>query len=285
MRKALVLGGGGVVGNAWESGLVVGLAKAGVDLRDADTIVGTSAGSIVGTRLAAGHDFAAMMSEDDEGLDLPFAPGGPDVEKLAEIFAAWGAQEIVTPEFCRAIGALASEARTAAPGDWIEVMGGGLEIEAWPNADLRLIAVDIDSGERVVLCPNDDIDLHHAVAASCSVPGLFPVVEAGGLRLTDGGLHSGTSADVLLVDEPGVAVIVAPIVTGTAGFGDLASRCLDAEIASLKAAGWQVLRILPTPPEKAIFGPDLMSQDRADAAHDAGVERGETVAGLLKNFW
>lgn len=285
MRKALVLGGGGVVGNAWEVGLVCGLAQAGVDLRSADTIVGTSAGSIVGTRLAAGEDLSQPVTTDVADRELPFPADGPDLAVLGELFPAWASQDVVTPEFCQRIGGLALKARTAAAEEWIAAIGEGLGIDAWPEADLRLIAVDVDSGERVVLCPNDEIGLHQAAAASCSVPGLFPVIEAGGHRLTDGGLHSGTSADVLLVDEPGVAVIVAPIVSGTAAFGDLASRCLDAEIASLKAAGWQVLRILPTPPEKSIFGPDLMDAERADAARDAGVERGEIVAGLLKNFW
>src|SRR6478609_2302313 len=54
--RALVLGGGGPVGIAWESGLVAGLAQAGVDLGQADFTMGTSAGSFVGARLALGAD-------------------------------------------------------------------------------------------------------------------------------------------------------------------------------------------------------------------------------------
>src|SRR5258706_4947908 len=56
MTRALVLGGGGPVGIAWESGLVAGLAQAGVDLGRADFTMGTSAGSFVGARLALGAD-------------------------------------------------------------------------------------------------------------------------------------------------------------------------------------------------------------------------------------
>ena len=52
--RALVLGGGGPVGIAWESGLIAGLAEAGVDLSTADFVIGTSAGSFVGAYLAAG---------------------------------------------------------------------------------------------------------------------------------------------------------------------------------------------------------------------------------------
>jgi NTE family protein len=55
-RRALVLGGGGPVGIAWEVGLLAGLLEAGCDLRDADYVLGTSAGSFVGSQLAAGRD-------------------------------------------------------------------------------------------------------------------------------------------------------------------------------------------------------------------------------------
>ena len=66
MTRALVLGGGGPVGIAWESGLLNGLADGGVDASNADFIMGTSAGSFVGARLAMGHDprgFAAPFME------------------------------------------------------------------------------------------------------------------------------------------------------------------------------------------------------------------------------
>ena len=53
-RTALVLGGGGITGIAWEIGLLAGLAEAGTDLSGADLVVGTSAGSVVGARLATG---------------------------------------------------------------------------------------------------------------------------------------------------------------------------------------------------------------------------------------
>jgi len=52
-RAALVLGGGGITGIAWEIGVLTGLAEAGVDLTGADLVVGTSAGSVVGRRSPA----------------------------------------------------------------------------------------------------------------------------------------------------------------------------------------------------------------------------------------
>lgn len=285
MRRALVLGGGGIVGNAWEVGVVSGLLEAGVDLRNADTFVGTSAGSVVGTRLAAGQDLREPIQRDPAIVRTPLPEGDSDAQLLRQIFGRWAAASVVDEAFCKDIGELALAAVTAAESDWVAAAGANAAVGDWPEADLRLIAVDVDSGQRAVLCPGTDVTLHQALAASCSVPGLFPVVHAGGRRLMDGGVHSGTSADVLLVDEPGLAVVIAPIVSGTAAFGDLASRCIDTEVAALKAAGWQVLRVLPSPPEKEIFGPNLMDPERADSARHAGLSRGEIVAGLLGRLW
>ena len=77
MKRALVLGGGGPIGIAWHCGLAIGLREEGIELRDADIIVGTSAGSLVGTRLAAGQDLAEP-TPGAQPLGLPFAEGGPD---------------------------------------------------------------------------------------------------------------------------------------------------------------------------------------------------------------
>src|SRR3954462_5397130 len=59
-RTALVLGGGGITGIAWEIGLLAGLAEAGTDLSSADLVVGTSAGSVVGAQITSGEDLEAM---------------------------------------------------------------------------------------------------------------------------------------------------------------------------------------------------------------------------------
>src|SRR6267378_5880441 len=89
MTRALVLGGGGPVGIAWESGLVAGLAQAGVDLGRADFTMGTSAGSFVGARLALGADAATLadpiIAQQIPGeQQRPVGGGGPpaDLSKL-----------------------------------------------------------------------------------------------------------------------------------------------------------------------------------------------------------
>ena len=52
----LVLGGGGVLGEAWMMGVLAGIEDgAGLDLRQCESFVGTSAGSIVAAHLVAGN--------------------------------------------------------------------------------------------------------------------------------------------------------------------------------------------------------------------------------------
>src|SRR4051812_29393426 len=60
--RALVLGGGGVAGIAWEAGIVTGLRQEGIDLGSADRIVGTSAGSVVGALIATGADLESEIA-------------------------------------------------------------------------------------------------------------------------------------------------------------------------------------------------------------------------------
>src|ERR1700681_4453810 len=74
--RALVLGGGGVTGIAWETGLLAGLAEAGIDLTSADLVVGTSAGSVVGAQILSGVSIKALYAEQ---LVEPRAEGGAKI--------------------------------------------------------------------------------------------------------------------------------------------------------------------------------------------------------------
>src|SRR6185369_7990977 len=113
LTRALVLGGGGPVGIAWESGLIAGFARGGVDLGQADFTMGTSAGSFVGARLAMGADAASLADPilaEAERADSPRAGGtrpAADLSKLMTLMA--GAQDVTrNPAEARAeIGAYA----------------------------------------------------------------------------------------------------------------------------------------------------------------------------------
>src|SRR5512134_3540105 len=90
-RRALVLGGGGVVGIAWEAGVIAGLAERGVRLAQSEDVIGTSAGSLVGAWLAGGRDFGAIAASQAE----PPAQGSggrgpaPDPGTVARGFRTW----------------------------------------------------------------------------------------------------------------------------------------------------------------------------------------------------
>ena len=87
-----MLSGGGAVGIAWEIGVAAGLARGGVDVRDADFIVGTSAGSAVGAQLALGRDFEGLVSRQrrrgrTSAPESAGSSGGTNVEQMQQLFA------------------------------------------------------------------------------------------------------------------------------------------------------------------------------------------------------
>src|SRR5215469_10945145 len=86
--RALVLGGGGVAGVAWELGILTGLHDTGVDVRGADIIIGTSAGSVVGAQIASGTDleslFASQLTPVDQSKERMVAI---DVAQMTEVFS------------------------------------------------------------------------------------------------------------------------------------------------------------------------------------------------------
>ncbi|MEV6896675.1 hypothetical protein [Amycolatopsis sp. NPDC051372] len=66
MTDALVLGGGGIAGIAWLTGLLTGPADAGHDVTDAGTIFGTSAGATVAAQGGSGVGPAELYARRTE---------------------------------------------------------------------------------------------------------------------------------------------------------------------------------------------------------------------------
>ena len=289
MRRGLVLGGGGPVGIAWESGLARGLAEGGVDLRGADLVVGTSAGSVVGTRLAAGHDprsLEASGARASQATSLAELSAGapPDLETLAQVFATWLASSEMTPERCAEIGTLARKARTMAEEPFVALIDAAHGERAWP-ARLVVTAVDVESGAFAAHDAASGAPLSRAVAASCAVPGFFPTVAIGGRRYMDGGVRSGTSADLLLAIQPTHALVIAPLCKAQGRLGALAERLMSAEVARLRAAGCSVCAVLPESEDLAAFGGNLMNVAAAPVAFEAGHRRGLALAAGEAAAW
>ena len=280
---ALVLGGGGTVGIAWEVGVLKGLRDAGIDLGAVDRIIGTSAGSVVGTQLALGRSVDDMLAEQLAPTDGSVeAAMRFDPQTFMAIAARWGALREMTEADRAAIGALALQAPTVEESLWLRVFEATLNGAPWPER-LVVTGVDAASGAFKAWDHSSHVPLVRAVAASCTVPGLFPPVTIEGRRCVDGGVRSGTNADLAV--GYGTVLVIAPIGPESAGSGQLAGRQMDAEIAGLRDAGSAVDLLLPTPAALTAFGPNLMDVTRRAVAAEIGVQQGMAEAEQLRQRW
>jgi NTE family protein len=142
--------------------------------------------------------------------------------------------------------------------------------------------VDTDTGERRVFERNDDVPLERAIAASSSVPGLFPAVEIQRRIYMDGQVQSSTNADVLVAHRPDQVLIAMPTnATTSRGIGGHAERMVEQEIAALRAAGSKVLFKTPSSEDVQRMGPNLMDYGRVRDAFAVGVEAGRAWAAEL----
>jgi NTE family protein len=282
-RLGLALGGGGVVGVAWEVGVVAGLAGAlGWDPAGVHVLVGTSAGSIVGTQLLQGRtvDELVAAQRGPTASDVPLRPE-LDLAALGEIFGAWTTADEVTPELARRIGARAATADTVPEDEFVASFGPLLAGPDWPAGDLRVTGVSVESGERAVWASSSGVPLARAVAASCSVPGMFPPVRVEDDLYVDGGVWSGSNADVLLGSGAEAAVFVGPLV-GETGLGRISRVALERERTLLGREGIPLLDLVPGE-RFATFGQDLMNPAHRGAAVDVGLADGEDAATRLKD--
>lgn len=278
MTRAVVLGGGGPVGIAWESGLLAGLADHGVDLSSADRIVGTSAGSNVGAHLALGRDLreAVASRSSSERRDL----GGissDGIEGLMEVMIQAASSGKGDEEVRAEIGRYALSRETM-PEERFAAYFADLAGAEWPPT-YSCTAVRATTGEFVVWDASSQVDLELAVASSCSVPGVFPPITIDGERYIDGGMRSALNAD--LAEGCDRAVVVSVMDTSVPG----ATR--PGELDALRAAGTAVELIEPDEAMKEITGGGLFLMDvgRVPAAHDAGVALSAAIADRVGAFW
>lgn len=139
----------------------------------------------------------------------------------------------------------------------------------WPQEDLRIPAVDVDSGELVVLTRSSGVPLVDAVAASCAVPGVWPPVPTGGRLLMDGGTRSPTNLDLTAGHDDVVALV--PLLT-------LGGALVDREAEELRRTGAQVRLVVADQQATAAMGPNALDPAVRGAAAEAGRRQGR--AGL-----
>lgn len=270
MSRALVLGGGGITGVAWEIGVLAGLRRAGVDVTGADLVVGTSAGSIVGTLVASGVDVETMV---DGQRDTPAneAPA-PDIGLVIQAFSVMTNRDLDPREARAQVGALALAAPVGDEDDHIAVFAAGLPQEEWPARRLMITGVDAVTGDAVTWDADSGVPLVRAIAASCAVPCVFPPITVNGRRYVDGGLRSGTNAD--LAAGATEVVVIAPM----ADMSPLGAPA--AELAALREHATVTL-IKPDAAAKSAIGQNVLDASRRQAALEAGVAQGQALAADL----
>lgn len=288
-NRGLVLGGGGPVGFAWYAGLARGLAEEGVDLREADVVVGTSAGAQAGAWIAGGCELTELVevarSIGDAHAGENFADG-VDFDLVLEVYGLLsGLDRPASPEVSAKIGELAKRvpSRDGDPNYVRERAGRWVPDILWPTT-FRAVVVAADTGQVRLLIDQDRIDLARGVAASCAAPGIITPVLIEGEPFMDGGARSPTNADLLLDLSADTALVVTPVPRDTPIIGDATYRMLDAEVGSLEANGVDVTVIRPTEREAAAFGFDLLNTGRVREAIDAGVATGSAVADQLRRW-
>ena len=282
--KALVLGGGGITGIAWETGLLAGLADAGVDLTGADRVVGTSAGSIVGSQVTSGTPLDELYRRQ---LLEPGHPEGPTEAALAAIgprvlatYAVAVLRARRDPEvFGRLLGARAVRAaargRTPSIAERYDQVRQRLTTTTWPERDLVVTAVDAATGELAAFRGGGDVGLEDAVNASCAVPCVYPPIPIGGRTYVDGGMRSGANADLAAGCDP--VVVLSP---------------LDRSVGPLRSARQQLaelgvphLVITPDDGSRAAIGSNVLDPAARPGSARAGHAQAAAHVARVRELW
>lgn len=280
MSTALVLGGGGVTGIAWELGVVQALQSAGVNLAAADLVVGTSAGSVVAVQATSGVGLDRLVAEQ-------LKPAGASKEKKAEFDPQSAAKAFSAliegahddREIRARLGGMALAARTVPEAERMRIIEARLPVRDWPAQHLLITAVDALTGDFVVWDRTSGVPLASAVAASCAVPGIWPPATIGGRRYVDGSVRSATNAD--LAEGHDTVVVLAP---DTGPGLNPASKGLAAEIPLLRKRS-EVLVISPDQAALNAIGPNPLDPTRRAPAARAGQAQGRTLISALHRVW
>jgi NTE family protein len=278
----VVLGGGGVAGIAWATGVIAGLARGGADLSQADGFIGTSAGSVVGAQLACGATPEALLaaqlepSPDSKEQLRPYSQAAADAQNRKLVDKLGG--DLVAAR--RRIGAFALRSETVAPAVRREIVAARLPQSTWPERWLGVVAVDAEDGEHQLFHRGNGVDFVDAITASCAVPGAWPVVSLDGRKFMDGGIRSMTNAD--LAQGARHVVVLAPL-----GYSENnpVSGHLRAEVAQLESTGARVDVIVPDAASLQALGDNVLDPARRAPSARAGLAQGLAHAAALASAW
>jgi NTE family protein len=284
-ERALVLHGGGSAGNAWEIGVIAGLLHAGLDVTEADLIIGTSAGSTAAAQITSASPaqlYADIVSAapqprigpvgPDRGRN-PIVPASNHMERTSQIIAA--AEN--PADMRRRMGAAALEMDAASDGSrqtqWRATVVARLPSQQWPEQTMLITAVNAHTGEPVVFDRHSGVDLADAVAASTSSGPPYSIGE---------GYRRNENAD--LAAGYGRVLVLSPL-GGRSRHPLEWGMELAAQVEELRTGGSRVETIFPDSDSRTAFGDNMMDPSTRPPAARAGYEQGRALAGQLSAFW
>ena len=283
----LVLAGGGVVGEAWMTGVLAGIEdEAGADLRSVEAFVGTSAGAIVAARLAADKPLRRPRG------GVTAAPGAPEADGrrygMLRTAARWGwaatspLAPVATALAAPGGGLVRSAMLSRAPdtGRTLGRLHDELERSgARFDGRLRVCCVDRRSGRRVVFgapgAPRASVA--DAVTASCAIPWVFAPVRIGERDYVDGGVWSVTNLDAAPARRDTQVLCLDPTASLRSPLRQAFRVAISVELQVLRRRGARVLHIGPDDDAAQAMGTDFMATAPSAAALAAGYRQGRAL--------
>jgi NTE family protein len=273
--RALVLGGGGVTGVAWETGLLLGLAEAGIALAAADVFVGTSAGAVVAAQLTSGVPLNQLFESQLAATSGEIAARMSGAALVRFLLAmAWPGDR----QRGRAwLGRAALRAKTVPEAERRAVIERRLPSHDWPEQRLLIPAVDAETGAVVVFDKGSGVSLVDAVAASCAVPMVWPPVTINGRRYMDGGVRSVANVDLAAGCEQ--LVVIAPTTA--------AVRRAERPASQVAALGPGVRSVIVSPDgsSRTAIGGNVLDPARRAPSARAGRAQAGDVADRVREVW
>jgi NTE family protein len=279
--RALVLGGGGVAGIAWMTGLLFGLSEQSVDLRNAELILGTSAGSAIAAQMGCPISLEELYRRQIDPA-LQTREITPDPRLLRQLLAAFPAVATACDraELTRKVGRWALQAPTVTEAERRAVVAARLPAHAWPERLVRITAVDTETGETRIFDRLSGTGLVDAVAASCAVPGVWPPVTIDGRRYMDGGVRSSDNADL----ARGYARVVILSPNGVRA-DEIVALPLQEQIEIIESAGAQTYLVEPDHRSRSAIGINPLLPETRKPAAEAGRAQALPIARDLGHFW
>jgi NTE family protein len=275
-------------------GVVAGLFEAGLDVTEADLIIGTSAGSTAAAQITSANPaelLAAILTPASRprtgpagsgGGRAPIGPVADHMDRTSHIIAA--AEDAA--DMRRRMGAAALEMDAASDGSgparWRATVAARLPSQRWPEQPVLITAVDARTGEPVVFDRHSGVDLVDAVAASTANGFGVPPYRIGDHRYIDGGYRRNENAD--LAAGYGRVLVLSPF-GGRSRHPPEWGMQLAAQIDELRGGGSTVETIFPDGNSLSAFGANMMDPSARPPAARAGYDQGRARAGQLTEFW